>query len=193
MYHDVIGGARTGVPEEMRNGMNFRMGELQAAIMLVQLRRLEGLLADMRRRKAVIKDAIREVARNKGVDFRTIHDSHGDTAISLVFFAPTADRAVAISHALNAEGVGAFVVYEAIRPDFHVYCHWTPVLEKRVWSDNGGPWRHHPRPIVYERNMCRQSLDLLGRSVHVDISPDLTASNVDELAAALCKVLNALL
>jgi dTDP-4-amino-4,6-dideoxygalactose transaminase len=194
MYHDVIGGLRSGVAkEQMLNGMNFRMSELHGAIMLIQLARLNGLLVDMRQRKAILKSVLADVVHRKGVTFRTLNDADGDTAISLVFFAPTPARAVSIAKALNAEGANAFVIYEAERVDYHVYAHWTPIMEKRLWSDNGGPWRWHDGEIGYSRDMCPRSLDLLGRAVHLDISPDLSDCNVEELGSAITKVLDALL
>jgi len=194
MYHDVIGGLRNGIPQEkILHGLNFRMSELHGAIMLVQLRRLPDMLTDMRRRKAALKTAIQDAAERKGVTFRTINDAEGDTATSLVFFAPTAESAVRISAALNAEGAAAFVIYQADRLDYHVYAHWTPIMEKRVWSEHGGPWRWHDGNVEYDRNMCPRSLDLLGRAVHIDISPDMSSLNVDELADAVIKVLDVLL
>ena len=194
MYHDVIGAQRNGIAtNETLPGMNFRMSELHGAIMLVQLQRLDDLLAAMRKRKAALKSAIEAMAERKGVSFRTINDGPGDTAIALIFFAPTAERATRIAHALNGEGANSFVIYEPGRVDYHVYPHWTPILEKRVWSDQGGPWRWHEGDIAYSRDMCPRSLDLLGRAVHLDISPELTERNVEELAGAVNKVLDALL
>jgi 8-amino-3,8-dideoxy-alpha-D-manno-octulosonate transaminase len=192
MYHDVIGGLRSGISkEEMLNGLNFRMSELQGAILMVQLGRLAELLADMRERKATLKHAIEDVVRRKGIAFRTINDVEGDTGISLIFFAPTAERAIQIAGALNAEGVGSFVLYQPDRLDYHVYAHWTPIIEKRTWSAKGGPWLWHDKEVNYDRNMCPRSLDLLSRAVHLDISPDLTPVNLDELAGAVVKVLDA--
>lgn len=194
MYHDVIGGQRNNIPEaKILIGCNFRMSELHGAIMLVQLRRLQGLLMDMRQRKAVLKGAIEDVARRKGVSFRTINDADGDTAICLVFFAPTAERALRVAEALNAEGASALVIYEPDRVDYHIYPHWTPVMEKRTWSENGGPWRWHDGQVKYSRDMCAGSLELLSRAVHLDVSPDMSNENVEELAGAVIKVLNALL
>jgi 8-amino-3,8-dideoxy-alpha-D-manno-octulosonate transaminase len=191
MYHDVIGGLRNGIPKErILNGLNFRMSELHGAIMLVQLRRLDDLVTDMRRHKAALKRAIEEVARRKGVAFRAINDADGDTGTSLVFFAPTSERAMRIAAALNAEGVNAFVIYEAERVDYHVYSHWTPIMEKRTWSENGGPWRWHDGELSYRRDMCPRSLDLLSRAVHLDVSPDMSSVNVEEVADALRKVLD---
>lgn len=194
MYHDVVGGLRNGIPKEkILSGMNFRMGELQGAIMLVQLLRLDGLLADLRRNKANLKRAIQDVASGKGVSFRTINDADGDTATALVFFAPNAVRAFRIATALNAEGVNASVIYQPGRVDYHVYPHWAPVMEKRTWSENGGPWRWHDGDVSYSRDMCPRTLDLLGRAVHLDISPDMSAVNVEELAGAVTKVFHGLL
>jgi dTDP-4-amino-4,6-dideoxygalactose transaminase len=194
MYHDVVGAVRNRIPKEkILNGLNFRMSELHGAIMHVQLRRLHGLLTDMRQRKAALKRAIQADARRKGVSFRAIHDADGDTATAFVFFAPTADRAVRIAAALNAEGVNTFVIYQPGHVDYHVYPHWTPVMEKRTWSENGGPWRWHDGDIRYSQDMCPQSLDLLSRAVHLDISPDMNDVNVEELAGAVLKVLDALL
>jgi dTDP-4-amino-4,6-dideoxygalactose transaminase len=192
MYHDVAAALRNRVPQEkILCGLNFRMSELHGAIMLVQLRRLDGMLLDMRRRKAALKSAIENLAKSKGIGLRAINDAEGDTATSLVFFAPTAERALRIAAVLNAEGVNALVLYQPDHVDYHVYPHWTPIMEKRTWSENGGPWRWHGGDVRYARDMCPRSLDLLGRAVHLDISPDMSDVNVEELAGAIRKVLDA--
>ena len=194
MYHDVAAGLRENIPnEKLLNGLNFRMSELQGAIMLVQLRRLNGLLKDMRQRKSALKCAIEGEARSRGVSFRTINDTDGDTATSLVFFAPTAERAFQMAVAFHAEGVNAPVLYRPRRVDYHVYPHWTPIMNKRTWSEKGGPWRWNDVDVSYSEDMCPRSLDLLSRALHLNISPDLSMANVEELAGAIVKVFNALL
>jgi 8-amino-3,8-dideoxy-alpha-D-manno-octulosonate transaminase len=194
MYHDVVGGLRNGIPNaKILNGMNFRMSELHGAIMLVQLRRLHGLLEDMRERKATLKYAIQDTASRKGVVFRTINDADGDTATSLVFFAPTTERALRMAALLNAMGVGALVLYQPDRVDYHVYPHWAPIMKKRTWSENGGPWRWHDVEVKYTGDMCPRSLDLLSRAVQLQISPDLSSVNLEELAGVIVQVLDAVL
>ncbi len=76
--------------------------------------------------------------------------------------------------------------------DYHVYAHWSPIMNQRTWSPGGGPWENHPRKVEYRVDMCPRSLDLLSRAVHIDVSPDLTNSNVEEMSEALNKVLNQL-
>jgi dTDP-4-amino-4,6-dideoxygalactose transaminase len=167
------------------------MPELLGAVALVQLRRLEQLLRDMRQRKQMIKQSMADIARQKGIDFRASNDPDGDAAIALIFTAPEMATAQRVSKALNAEGVDNFVMFSPEEVDYHVYYHWSPIMNQRTWTATGGPWRNHPRKVTYDRQECPRTLDLLSRSVHLDISPELTNSQVEEIAEALNKVINA--
>lgn len=194
MVHDVVGGQRNKIPaEQIIPGLNFRMSELHGAVMLAQLDRLDGLLRDMRHHKAVLKGAIAETAKRKGVKFREVVDEAGDTAISLIFYAPTAELSDRISAALEAEGADAWTLYRPDDVDYHVYTHWQPLVNKRTWSKQGGPWRWHDGEVSYGPEQCPRTLDLLSRAVHMDISPDLTGENVEELAEAVNKVFEGVL
>ncbi len=194
MFHDVIGGLRNNVPaDQILPGINFRMPELLAAVALVQLRRLDGLLSDMRLRKRMIKENISAIARQKGIQFRTLNDADGDAALAMIFFVPEPERARPVSEALNAEGLPSFVMYSPDASDYHVYAHWSPIMNQRTWSPDGGPWKSHPRKIEYSREMCPRTLNLLSRAVHIDVSPDLTNSNVEEISEALNKAFSVLL
>jgi dTDP-4-amino-4,6-dideoxygalactose transaminase len=83
-YHDVIGGIRNGfAAEEILWGVNFRMPELLAAVMLVQLRRLDGLLAAMRLRKQMLVSGIEPTLREKGILLQEIPDPQGDASVAL--------------------------------------------------------------------------------------------------------------
>jgi 8-amino-3,8-dideoxy-alpha-D-manno-octulosonate transaminase len=190
MYHDVIGGKRNHVAaQDVLPGINFRMPELLGAVALVQLKRLDGLLDDMRRRKAALKENITGVTGRKGVTFRTINDPQGDAAISLVFYLPDSAAAERVVKALEAEGVGCMQMYRPDADDYHVYTHWAPIMNQRAWTPGGGPWLHHPRKVEYTPDMCPKTLDLLGRAAHLDISPELTNSQLEELTEAVNKVL----
>ena len=57
----------------------------------------------------------------------------------------------------------------------------------------GGPWRWHEGTVDYSPDMCPRTLDLLGRAVHLDVSPDLSDQNVAEIVEAVNKVLTAAL
>jgi 8-amino-3,8-dideoxy-alpha-D-manno-octulosonate transaminase len=190
MYHDTIGGQRNNIPEERAlPGINFRMPELLGAVALVQLKRLDGLLGDMRQRKQMLKGSIAGAAQEKGVQFRTIHDPQGDAAVAMVMLLPDAPAAVRFKKGLEAEDLGSALLYSPENTDYHVYCHWSPIMAQRSWTPEGGPWRNHPRKVTYTRDMCPRSLELLGRAVAVDISPDLTNTQLEEMAEAITKVM----
>jgi dTDP-4-amino-4,6-dideoxygalactose transaminase len=193
MYHDVVGGYRHHIPpDEILPGVNFRMSELQAAVALAQLGKLEGVLADMRCNHAAIVERIADRVQASGAMLRRLHDPAGDAGLALVLLLPTAERARWAVDALRAEGVGAMALYRPDIEDYHVYCYWAPIMNRKTWSEQGDPWRWAPRVVEYAHDMCPRSLDLLSRSVHIDISPDLSESQIEEVADALKKVLEAL-
>jgi len=133
-----------------------------------------------------------DIAKRKGITFREEVDEAGDTAICTIFFVESPERARTVAKALNAENIGAGALYHPDHLDYHVYAHWLPILEKRTWSPQGGPWRAAQRPIEYQKEMCPRSLDLLGRAVHLDVSPLLTNEDVEETIEGLNRVLAAL-
>lgn len=191
MFHDPIGGRSSKIPtEEVLVGANFRMPELSAAVALVQLRRLDSLLATMRRKKrALINGIAASVSKVDGV-FRRITDPAGDTAIAVVFFLPTTAVAEHVSTALKAENVRAAHLYRNDQIDYHVYAHWVPLLEQRTWTAQGGPWRWAAGTTYrYDKGMCPRTLDLLGRAVHLDVNPALSDEELEEVIFAVNKVL----
>ena len=190
MYHDVIGALRLEFDAaELLCGVNYRMPELLAAVALVQLRRLDGLIDAMRQRKRMLKAGIEDVTRRKGISFRELADPEGDTAIATVFFMDSAAQADAVSQALRAENIGAGTLYRPEGIDYHVYANWLPIINRRTWTNAGGPWRWAQREIEYRPDMCPRSLDLLGRAVHLNVSPLLTNEDVEETIEGLNRVL----
>ncbi len=189
-FHDVVGGQRNKLPDdEILWGANFRMPELLAAVALTQLGRLDGLLTTMRERKRILKDGMAASVERAGASFREISDPDGDTAIALVFFMPDSEKAQRVAAALSAENIGAGVIYRPEVSDYHIYAHWTPIINQRTWTPEGGPWRWARREITYNRDMCPRTLDLLGRAVHMNISPLLTNEDLEETLDGITKVL----
>jgi dTDP-4-amino-4,6-dideoxygalactose transaminase len=192
MFHDVIGGQRNNIPEErILPGINFRMPELLAAVCLVQLRRLDALLGAMRIRKSMLEESIRDAVQRKGIQFRHLHDPAGEASLCIILLLPEATLTQKVSHALSAEGLSNWHLYQPEVVDYHVYAHWTPIINQRGWTDKGSAWQNHPRNIAYTPDMCPRSLDILSRAIHIDVSPDLSNSNLEEMSEALNKVLNA--
>lgn len=107
--HDHVGSDR-GAEGHPFIGLNFRISEMNAAVGLAQLRKLDTILEIQRKNKAILKDAL---SRQKGVRFREIPDPAGDSATHLSFFMESEDRARALAKALPAQGVdGVFYWYD---------------------------------------------------------------------------------
>jgi len=99
--HDHIGTDR-GLEKHAILGTNFRISELNAAVGLAQLRKLDQILAIQRRNKAMIKEAL---TRIPGITFRHLPDPQGDSATFLSFFLPDEERTRQAAKALAQAGV----------------------------------------------------------------------------------------
>jgi dTDP-4-amino-4,6-dideoxygalactose transaminase len=192
MYQDSASCPGHGIPlDDWLAGLNLRMSELHAAVLLVQLAGLEQLLADMRRHKTRLKTIVSDGLEGRGVEFRTIHDAAGDTSIALVFFLPEPGPVEGVVRTLVNENVPATRLWQNLQHmphdyvDLHAYAAWTPILQRRSWAGSGSPWREHPREISYSAGMCPVTMDLLRRAVHVDVSPDLSDAQVEQMGAAI--------
>jgi len=75
----------------------------------------------------------------------------------------------------GGEGVLALQIYSPDVIDLHVYPYWQPVLDAVAAAGASAP-------------ECPRTLDLLGRAVHVDVSPLLDEQDLEEIALAFRKV-----
>jgi dTDP-4-amino-4,6-dideoxygalactose transaminase len=190
MYQDSAACPDLGVSvEDWLPGLNLRMSELHAAVLLVQLERLDSIVAELRARKRRLTLLLR--GRLGDFELQRVNDEDGEIGIALVLFAPDAARAERVVAALDDDNVPASRLYRerAHLPhdyvDLHAYEGWVPLLEQRTWSARGAPWAGHAREVGYPRDACPVTMDLLRRAVHVDVSAQLTEPQVEEIAAAI--------
>lgn len=99
--HDHIGNDR-GLEDHPILGTNFRISELNAAVGLAQLKKLDVILEKQRLHKKAIKDAL---AGFPEISFRNIPDPKGDSATFLSFFLPDESRAREAAVSLGNAGV----------------------------------------------------------------------------------------
>jgi 8-amino-3,8-dideoxy-alpha-D-manno-octulosonate transaminase len=156
-------------------GVNYRMNEITAAIMREQLKKIDWIIKDIKRNKAKIKKGISDI---DGITFRRLNDPAGEAGISLVFFTKKPEQAIAFKKGLREENIwtasGSYpaVVYDPSTNDGHVFMHWGHVF----------------KGIDRVSRRYKQSLDLLGRAVHLDISPLLSDQDADDIVEAVHKV-----
>ena len=104
------------------------------------------------------------------------------------------ELAIGYAHALNAEGVNAATVYNDGFPDRHIYAYWDSILEKRSHHPSGYPWGdpNYKGNVEYSKDMCPQTLDILGRCLRFDFNMNMTVEHARLMARALNKVDSAL-
>ncbi len=165
-------------------GNEYRSNELCAAVMNVQLDRLEGLLSDLRRNKKYMMDALAEEAT-----FSPSNDLEGDCGIQLPFCFESEEKARAFA---TAEGVWGTLPIDTGK---HVYTHWTPIMEKRgAFHPLMDPFKMEAnRDILpdYREDMCQATLDRLSKVVYVGVDPDADKAALDDRVATLRKALAA--
>jgi len=117
-------------------GFNYRMMELQGALGLAQLRKLDPvILKRQRENKRVIKDAL---AGHDALTFRNLPDPEGDSATFIVFFLPTMEQAREFNRVLADEGAGAVYWYENL---WHYYEEWEHLLQGKTPIVNQWPFK----------------------------------------------------
>jgi len=154
-------------------GFQFRATEIMGAILRMQLQRLAGMLADLRRIRAQFITGLKD---NPGIRFAPSNDPRGDCGVVVGFQFESEARARAFA---RAEGVGGFLPIDSGK---HVYCNWEPVFKHRVGIHPGmNPYRM-PRNrglrMNYTRNMCPRTLDILKRTVLITLHPDWKKARV---------------
>ena len=153
-------------------GTEFRSNELCAAVMNVQLDRLDGILADLRANKKYIMDALADVA-----EFIPSNDIEGDCGTTVAFKFNSEEKARAFA---TANGVAGTVPIDTGK---HIYKHWTPIMEKKgAFHPLMDPFKMEANKDIvpdYREDMCPLTLDRLSKVVYVGVNPDDDKAKLD--------------
>ncbi len=167
-------------------GFNYRMMELQGAMGLAQLAKLDGIVASQQKNKAAIKEA---VAHLPGVSFRTILDEQGDSASFLGFFLPDGEAASRVNTILAANGAGAIPFGSNT---WHFYPKWEHLLGGSTLAKSGWPFNsaNGKRRVVYDADVLPQSAALMDRLLVYQVPVNLSEERLRQITAALNKAVN---
>ena len=164
-------------------GNEYRSNELCAAVMNVQLSRLDGILADLRKNKKYMMDQLEGYCK-----FIPSNDIEGDcaTTLALQFESEEDARSFAV-----AEGIYGTLPIDTGK---HIYKHWTPIMEKRgAFNPLMDPFKMEANKDIvpdYHAEMCPETLEKLSKAVYISINPDHTKDLLDEKIALIKKALN---
>lgn len=153
-------------------GFNFRMMELQAAVGLVQLEKLDFIVRKNRTHKKIMKKII---GKSDKINFRRITDAKGELADTLIFNVETPELADKVVQELGKKGVGTKNVPDAMR--WHFTKYFTQV------------WNNTPYYADYDSHW-KKSDDLLSRSVSLPVMVNWKKNEAESFAEKVLDVLN---
>lgn len=153
------------------SGFNFRMNEMQGAVGLAQLRKLDYVVKRQRNNAHLIQKEISDLP----IEMRSIPEESIETADALVFFVNNDQVAKDCRDALLDFGLGTKILPEAITWHF------------------AGTWDHMPELINRSpkalHNAFPKSITLLNRSVSLPISINMIDNFQFKIKDALSSVL----
>ena len=170
-------------------GFNYRMNELQGALGLAQLRKLDDLIiAGQRENKAFIKEALAGVP---GITFRTLVDPAGDTATFLGFSLPDKERAKTFQKVLKEGGVDTICYGENL---WHYAPRWEHLIGRATANSKGYPFTNplYKGKVDYSVEAVPKAEDLMNRSLFIAIPVKMAPERKDAMAGAIKKAASAI-
>jgi 8-amino-3,8-dideoxy-alpha-D-manno-octulosonate transaminase len=155
-------------------GFNYKVTELQGAIGLAQLKKLDYIIKKQREHKKYLKDGIKDIP---GIEFREIPNPEGDAADTLIFFVNSREKAHSIVKILQQNAIGTKNLPDAI--DWHYAGTWTHIFYN--YPEYEGKDLEQVWP---------QSTDLLRRAIALPIMVETSEVELEERVKKLRTILN---
>jgi 8-amino-3,8-dideoxy-alpha-D-manno-octulosonate transaminase len=168
-------------------GFNYRMMELQGAIGLAQLAKLDSMIVAQKKNKNRLKEAI---ARIPGVSFRELMDTVGDSATFLAFMLDSKEHRQRVGSVLQENGASAICWSEN---SWHFYPKWEHLLAGSTQTSSGWPFAEPGgrRRVVYDPEALPASAQLLDRTLVYPISIRMSETQLEDMEFALARAAEA--
>ena len=144
-------------------GFNYKITELQAAVGLAQLKKLDYILNKQRENKKKIKEGIKEI---KNIEFREIPDEEGDAGDTLIFFLKDREKASQFAKLLKERGLGTKNLPDAVNWHF------------------AGTWNH----IFSNCSIWPKSEDFLRRAIAIPIMVKMEDEQIEKIIRAIKEI-----
>jgi 8-amino-3,8-dideoxy-alpha-D-manno-octulosonate transaminase len=160
-------------PGELFAGTNYRLSELESAVNVVQLRKLEGIVS---RHRIVWKSIREKLLPFKEVTWQKCNDADGNIGYQARFFTQTHELGRKIREALVAEGIAAGFRGAEAPLDWHIYCDMLPLFKD--FADRCRP------------EACPVARDLFSRAVTISLNQWWSPEDCAALAEGVNAVLS---
>tara|TARA_Y200000002_G_scaffold381159_1_gene394431 strand:+ start:4784 stop:5938 length:1155 start_codon:yes stop_codon:yes gene_type:complete len=153
------------------SGFNFRMTEMQAAVGIAQLKKLEFIVKSHIKNKELIT---KKLSKFKNIEFREKPENSIDSAEALIFLVKNKYLAIKCRKALLKINVSTKILPEATT--WHFAKHWDHMKELKLNKKN--------------KNYLKVSNDLLARAVSIPITVNMKKNLPSQIFVALNKVID---
>ncbi len=174
-------------------GRGYRMDEIRAAILRVQLKKLPTVIEHMNRSKYKIRSALETYP---GIQLRKIADPKGDTGSFLMTTYPSPETATRINQALRAEGIVTLPqgVNNIVMTQWglHIYYNIPSLVQKTGVDKRNSPWsleENRESRTEYGKGTCPVADGLFERTILLAIPSNLTDQDEQDIIHAFDKVL----
>ncbi len=183
IYHDssavaFFGSQLDGITEPIFGGTEFRVSDITGAILREQLKKLPSIIEDLHKVKFAL---IEKLVKPELV--APSHDSIGDCATTIALRFDTTKECEDFASACEEKG---FSIVIPINTGKHIYTNWTQIMEKRgALHPAMDPFKmkeNQGLQMDYTMDMCPRTLDLLARTAYINLSPDWSAEEIDDIA-----------
>jgi 8-amino-3,8-dideoxy-alpha-D-manno-octulosonate transaminase len=166
-YSTSVGRGEEGAIGE---GFNYRMTELQGAIGIVQLGKLDAIVKAQRANKAQLTALLGEL----GIGGRRLNDEAGELADAIVMFFDDREATARFLAGLKREGLGTKNVPDAMR--WHFAKHWSHMFEKYGWYRESF------------RTQWQRSADILERAIALPVMVKMDQARIALIGEKLQKI-----
>jgi 8-amino-3,8-dideoxy-alpha-D-manno-octulosonate transaminase len=184
--HDHIG-ANRGMEQHPILGFNYRLGELNAAVGLAQMRRLQMVVDHSNRNKKIIKDILGSI---DGVSFRYMPDPEGDSGTFLNFFLKDTESAQKVMAQFAKDGIGGNNYWYTNM--YHFINQWDHL--KDLKSSAPLAIHHFGAPQDYHNLDIPNAQRVIGKLISLGIRASWTEDEAREMGekmkASILKVVN---
>jgi len=167
-------------------GTQMRANEVSAAILRVQLTRMDGMIADLKRVKTQMAAAVDAL---DNVTVIPSNDIEGDLGTILGFRFETAEAGAKFAELAKENGLPGYLVANSGK---HIYYNWDPIMKHLgAHCDATNPYnlpQNQGLQTEYAADMLPQTLDLVNRTYHLPLHCDWTGETVQEMLALIKKL-----
>ncbi|MCK9265482.1 DegT/DnrJ/EryC1/StrS family aminotransferase [bacterium] len=171
---------------ELFCGENYRLSQVQGAIGIAQMKKLNKYITKLRKNKKILMESLE--GKLKTQTLAPINDIEGDCSTNLILLSKTSEKTKEKLETLKKKGVPAGGIYDQTVRDWHIYKFWEHILQKKTPTEEGCPFTcpyYKGELPDYNQNMCPQTLSILERVISISINENWTRQDIKKIAETI--------